>query len=162
MSGDVVVFSHLPGEQPFTSQRHQVVPVECRDDHDYWRGLSIAWATADTVVNVEHDIQVDDSIIETLLDCPQPLCAQTYPIYYTDGSVAFPYCAPERPDTWVREGAEWAVWAAPGFIKARRDARLSPLPERHWLEVEQATNEAVNGPWHLHWPPVQHRSDFLR
>lgn len=156
--GVLVVASHLPGETPFTSRRWRVRPVECRGDFDYSHGLAEAWASDLTVVNVEHDLEVDDDIIGRLVDCPEPLCAQTYLVHAASGihdAPAYPYVE-RQPGPWVRVGAEWAEWAAPGFIKARPEARVNPLPEKHWMGVEQATNACIRGRWHLHWPAVEH------
>lgn len=157
--GVLVVASHLPGEVPFSSGRWEVRPVECVGDFDYSRGLAAAWATGVTVVNVEHDLQVDDDLIAALVDCEHGLCAQTYLVHPVSGihdGPAFPFVE-HNPGPWVRYGTEWADWAAPGFIKVRADARHGPFPEKHWLSVEQATNHLVTGRWHLHWPPVEHR-----
>lgn len=157
----VVVASHLPGEEPFTSERFEVWPVECVGDFDYSHALGEAWATDRTVVNVEHDVEVSDALIQALLDCPEPLCAQTYPLYAAsgthgtaDGSV-YGYVETE-PGPWVTEGTLFADWAAPGFIKITAAARVNPFPEKHWLAVEAATNYFKQGRWHLHWPPVAH------
>lgn len=156
MTPVLVVASHLPGETPFTSDRFEVRPVECVSIYDYGQGLADAWATTATIVNVEHDVECSDGIIQALIDCPHPLCAQTYPIYQAGQPTAYPYCPPVDPATWVTEGTEWAVWAAPGFIKARPEARINPLPVEQWELVEQATNRHVTGRWHLHWPPAEH------
>ena len=157
----VVVASYLPGEEPFSSERFHVRQVECQGDFDYSHGLAEAWVSDATVVNVEHDLEVSDTLIQNLIDCPEPLCAQTYPLYAasgahgtTDGPI-YPYTA-TNPGAWVSEGTEWAEWAAPGFIKVTPDARVNPFPEKHWLTVEHATNYLTRGPWHLHWPPVEH------
>lgn len=158
----VVVATYLPGETPFTSNLWRVLPVECVSVFDYARGLATVWGSDLTVVNVEHDIEVTDDIIARLVDCPEPLCAQTYPLYRASGAhgteigPVFPYVDVE-PGPWVTEGAEWADWAAPGFIKATAAARTGLFPdEKHWMGVEQATNFYVTGRWHLHWPPVEH------
>ncbi len=157
----IIVASHLPGEKPFTSDRFTVRPVECVGDFDYSRALGQAWATDQTVINVEHDVQVSDALIQSLIDCPEALCAQTYPLYAASGAHGtqdgpiFPYCQ-TNPGPWVEAGTEWAEWAAPGFIKVIPAARTGPLPEKHWLAVEAATNFHTPGRWHLHWPPVEH------
>lgn len=159
--GVIVVASHLPGEMPFTSGRWDVHPVECVGDFDYSRGLAEAWATGNTVVNVEHDMQVDDDLIGALVECPEPLCAWAYRLYAASGAHGtadgpiFPFTATE-PGPWVDEGAQWAAWAAPGFIKVRAPARIGPFPGKHWLTVEHATNYFTAGLWHLHWPPIEH------
>ncbi|HET6911116.1 MAG TPA: hypothetical protein VFH54_17440 [Mycobacteriales bacterium] len=131
-------------------------------DLDYSRGLAAAWNDpAVTVVNVEHDVEVSDDLIAALVDCPEPLCAWTYPLYAasrahgTEHGPIFPFCA-TNPGPWVTEGTEWVEWAAPGFIKATAAARRGPFPDKHWLGVEQATNYLVTGRWHLHWPAVEH------
>ena len=157
----IVVASYLPGETPFTSERFTVQPVLCVNDFDYSHGLGEVWASSKIVVNVEHDLEVSDDIIARLVDCVEPLCAQTYPLYAASGSHGtehgpiYPYCA-SNPGPWVAEGDECAEWAAPGFIKVTPSARTGPLPEKHWLTVEAATNFHTPGRWHLHWPPVQH------
>ena len=153
----VVVASYLPGETPFKSSRYEVRPVECVSVFDYSAGLAAAWATDQTVVNVEHDLEVTDDLIAGLVDCPHPLCAQTYPIHASpDGVPFYPYTA-TQPGPWIDYGAVSASWAAPGFIKVSAAARFGPFPaEKHWLSVEMATNYYVAGRWHLHWPPVEH------
>lgn len=159
--GVIVVASYLPGETPFSSGRWGVRPMECRGDFDYSHGLAEAWSSASVVVNVEHDVQVNDDLIGALVDCPHPLCAQTYPLFAASGAHGtaegpiFPYCE-RNPGPWVEPGVEFAEWAAPGFIKVHPGARRGPFPEKHWLAVEQATNYFVTGRWHLHWPPVEH------
>lgn len=154
----LVVASYLPGETPFVSQRFDVVPVLCVGDFDYSRGLASAWATGKTVVNVEHDLEVSDDLIAALVDCPEPLCSWAYLVYPVSGihdGPAYPFTA-GNPGPWIREGEQWADWAAPGFIKVRPDARTGPLPEKHWLGVEAATNFHTPGRWHIHWPAVEH------
>lgn len=159
--GVIVVASYLPGETPFRSTRFTVKPVKCVGDFDYSIGLAEAWATTSTVVNVEHDLQVSDDLIQALIDCPHPACAQTYPLYAasgthgTDKGPIYPYCE-HNPGPWVVFGVEWAEWAAPGFIKIQPEARTGPFPTKHWLSVEAATNHFTAGPWHLHWPSVEH------
>lgn len=159
----VVVSSHLPGETAATS-RHPVHPVECDGPFDYHRGLAAVWDTDATVVNIEHDVEHADPLIDGLLACRYPACAYPY-LIYTHTPEPF-YCAAYGTAehwpgfwatcNWVQPGDEWADFAAPGFIKLDPDVRTPFGPECAWQGVEQTINDAMIGRWHLHWPPVEH------
>lgn len=172
MSGVVVVASHLKGAKHFRSKKFRVVSLPCVDDLDYWGGLAALWEGDLTIVNVEHDMECSDELIQQLLDCPHPLCTHAYmlrsPVYH--------YChrnGPQPPaggyeDWWIKEGEEWATYGGIGFCKITSQARVRPLEPREWPTLDIVLTRAVEGPevvpptvqhgrrWHVHWPAVHH------
>lgn len=159
MTDPVIMITRLPGDREWLSGKWDTTVVDCGgDDHAYGRALAEAWASDRTVVNVEHDLECSDELIQELLDCPEPLCARTYLVYAVSGihdAPAYPFCV-TNPGPWVTGGEEWAAWAAPGFFKATPEARMPNLPVRHWLCVEDVVNDWVTTRWHLHWPAIEH------
>lgn len=172
----VVVASHLPGEEPFFSERHMIFPVRCEGDFAYWAGLNYFWDTDEVIVNVEHDMDFTDELVDGLLACPEPLCAYPYQVYPT-ALGRYIYCAttdspsdltgegsPDQP-RWV-DGPEdkWAKWVSIGFMKIAPEVRLLPLAKMFWQWLEHSVNhstaEASGRRVHLHWPEVRHFHDY--
>jgi hypothetical protein len=169
----IVLCSYLPGEETFKSERFRVVPLECVDDLDYWGGLSALWETKHTIVNVEHDMECSDELIQQLLDCPQPLCTHAYRM---KGENA-PFCHRMGPlppagsilDYWVKGPEdEWATYGGIGLCKITPEARVRDLEAREWPTLDIVVTKAVEGPevvpgsvkegrrWHVHWPEIGH------
>lgn len=161
----LVVCSYLPGEGHFESKRFEVVGLECRGEFDYWAGVAAHWESAETLVLVEHDIEVTDEHIAELLACPHPLDSFAYRCHWIstgiDGGV-IAAGAGERdfyrqPDAYYLQGGEeWANWSAIGLVKIAPEARIAPLRREPWSQLELAVEAAVRRPWHMHWPPVTH------
>ena len=151
----VVVSSFLPGEGHYRSKRFTVRAIECDDAFGYWRGLSSIW-DGPTFVNLEHDLEVTDEQIAELLECPQPLCSWAYQMHWISTHLAADVYAHSNNGQLIAEGAEWADWSAIGLIKIAPEARIAPLRQVVWGQVEQAIAEAVSGPWHMHWPAITH------
>lgn len=152
----VVLCGHLPDEGYFHSERHQVIPFVCDDGFGYWRGLTDHWDGPETLVNVEHDLEISDRELDEITECPHPLCSWSYAMHWVStGAVAdtWPHTAGGK---FVTEGAEWAEWSAIGFVKIAPEARIAPLEKVLWRQVEDAIDKAVAKPWHLHWPAVPH------
>ena len=156
----IVVASYLPGEGPcLRSTRFELTRVECRGPYDYWRGLAKAWATDETVLNVEHDIELYDADIDDLLDCPHPLCTRAYECHWITTSLprdVFPMGHDRYQTDFTEEGTEWANWSAIGCIKVAPEARSRVLLMARWQNVEMAVEETITPPWHVHWPPLKH------
>jgi hypothetical protein len=161
----VVVCSHLPGEGHFHSERFRVAAVVCEDDYAYWRGLHEHWDSPATICNAEHDMEFGDEHIATLLDCPYPLCSWAYHGHWISTHLPGPVVAAgagardvaSHPDAYYLQGGEeCAAWSAIGLVKVTPRARTGPLRREPWNTLELAVNDAVRGPWHMHWPPVIH------
>ena len=156
MSDPLVLASHLPDEGHYQSDLYKVWSVLCDGDLAYSQGIAKHWDHPAPLVLIEHDVEVTDAHITRLLECNYPICAQSYPLHWiTTGHVVdeYPHKNNGIPVTY---GTEWADWSAPGFIKISPESRIAPLAECHWRHVEQAINDAVTGPVHIHWPPVPH------
>lgn len=154
----VVLASHLDGEGHFRSAKHPVRPALCRGDSDYWHALSALWETDWTIVNVEHDIEVIDAHLDELLACPHPLCSWAYECHFASTGRAEGIIAAGTGD-WAHHlqgGEEWADWSAIGLVKITARARTGPLAYRHWQQLERSVHNAVQRPWHVHWPLIPH------
>ena len=167
MTDDVlVVASHLPGEGVFRSERFRVEPVVCRDEYGYWQGLERHWESDLTIVNVEHDMEVDDEHLQALVDCPHPACFWAYRCHWLTTGIPGGEVAGGTGPNWrvrthqdagyLRPGDEWATWTAIGLIKVTPAARVAPLRRERWQRVEIAVEDAIQGPVHVHWPEIAH------
>jgi hypothetical protein len=136
-----------------------VVALPCSGDHDYSRGLQALWPTGQTIVNVEHDMECTDELIDQLLGCPHPLCSHAYRLHpvttgrpshwaHRDGGTNY--------GEWVETGTEWCGFTGIGFCKITPAARVRPLADSHWTAVDCAVSDATEGDWHMHWPGVEH------
>ena len=156
MSQPLVIASYLPGEGHYRSDRHNVVPILCDDDKGYWRGIVEHWDHPAPIINVEHDLEVNDDQIEELFVCKYSLCSFAYPMHWISTGNHNNVWPHSMNGEFVQAGDEWATWSAIGFVKIAPEARLSVPYECHWRQMEDAIDKAVQKPWHLHWPPVPH------
>lgn len=158
----VVVASYLPGEGHFHSDRFAVLAVRCSGLIDYWEGLHSVWGTEATIINIEHDLEVSDNHIATLLNCPHPLCSYAYQCHWASSHMdhdIYPHGKGTRYDYPVRYGTvdqEWADWSAIGCLKIEKVARIAELRREPWALLELAVEDAVARPIHLHWPEIRH------
>jgi hypothetical protein len=169
LKGPIVLASRLPGEKPLQSKKFRVVDLECVDDLDYWGGFAALWDEDVTIVNVEHDNECSDKLIQQLLDCPHPLCGYVYRLKGADDA---PYSYRQGPlppaggilDWWLKgPDEEWATFGGIGFCKITPEARVRPLESRDWHTLDIMVTKAVEGPevvpdgrnegrrWHVHW-----------
>lgn len=155
----LVVASHLPGEGHFRSEHFRVVPVCCVGEFDYHAALAAVWESDETIVNVEHDIEVSDEHVEALIDCPEPLCSWAYHCHWASTGLPHdviaagtgrrdPHTNPD-PDC-LTGGEEWANWSAIGLVKIAPEARIGPLRREPWQRLELSIHDAVKRPWHMH------------
>lgn len=161
----LIIASHLPGEGYLHSKRFEVRPVLCADEWDYWRGLAAEWDSGRTLINVEHDIEWSDEHIAELVACPHGACSFAYVCHWKSSGIAGGVIAAGagardselQPDAhYLQGGEEWANWSGLGLVKITRQARIGRLRREPWNRLELAVADAVRGPWHMHWPTVQH------
>lgn len=182
MRDDVVVTSsYLTGEEPIKSERYHVQGIECKraqGEFDYCTGLQRVWMTDKLLVNVEHDMEYSDELVDELIACPHPICAYAYQVFPT-ALGHYIYCATtveignDNPALsnphWIEEGDEWAIWSSIGFCKIDATARVKPLDRLFWQWIEHSINRVVGTyknaggagwSWHIHWPSIQHHHDY--
>jgi hypothetical protein len=115
------------------------------------------WRTSHTLVNVEHDHDPSDELIQELLDCPEPMCVWAYMLHHLPGP---PHYAQRDGGPgygeWIRPGVEWCGFSGIGFCKITPGARVRPLGESPWQEVDCAVSRATDCKVHVHWPAVAH------
>jgi hypothetical protein len=136
-----------------------VVPVPCVGELDYSRTLRSWWRTSRTIVNVEHDMEVSDELIQALLDCPHPFCTHAYTLFpVSTGKRAHYAQAASKPhiEDWIAAGVEWCAFTGIGFCKITPEARARRLGESTWQFVDLAVSAATDCPVHVHWPAVSH------
>ncbi len=96
--GVIITSSYLTGEEPVRSDRYSVQGIECKREHgefDYCDGLQSAWQTDKVLVNIEHDMETSDDLVDGLVRCPYPVCAYAYQVYPT-ALKRYIYCATSR------------------------------------------------------------------
>ena len=133
------------------------------DRYAYWASLAQIWRHSDVFVNVEWDMQFSPALVENLLACSYPLCTHAYQMHIPRTYWAHGQLPPEpglRETAsciqWVSEGEQLASIPGLGFCKIAPSVRLA-VPERcEWPAVEQMVNRVVQGPWHVHWPAIDH------
>lgn len=103
-------------------------------------------------------MQVNTDLIMDLLSCPEPLCSHAYRMYLPLECWAHGTLVNKQTTTveWALGGEDFVEYSGIGFCKIMPEARTGPLERASWRELEQSVNRAVRGPWHLHWPGVEH------
>lgn len=155
----VVLASHLPGAGHFESERFEVWPIECVEPESYCAGVAEWWESDKTIVNVEHDMECSDDLIQTLLDCPEPFCTHAYWLNAVSGGPHWSHRTGRQPPcggVWIEEGEEWADFGGIGFCKIAPEVRVRPLPESTWQFVDIAVFASVQQQVHVHWPATAH------
>jgi hypothetical protein len=136
---------------------YRFIPAPWNDDYDYWRGFERKWTADDVIVNVEHDMECSGRLLADLLACPHSLCTHAYLMHIPKTHFAHSTRADAMDGFWIGEGEEWAAYSGIGFCKIAREARTRPLGRMTvWRGVELAVNNATTGPWHVHWPAIEH------
>jgi hypothetical protein len=150
----VILASHLVGQPHFRSERFEVVGIECVEPEDYWRGVEAHWASDETLCILEHDMEVSDDLIQTLLDCDCAFGTWAYWLGIPSGGPHWAHRTGKKPPcggVWIETGDEWADYGGIGFCKITPQARVRPLPEQSWQFVDIAVFQAVDERVHVHW-----------
>jgi len=137
------------------------VALPCVNKYDYSRGWQTLWPTDLTLIGVEHDMEVDDGLIDELLACPEPFCTWAYLLHQPSTGGVSHYAQrlgakPPAGGDWIREGVEWCSFTGIGFCKITAVARVRPLKEGTWQFVDCQVSKATDVRVHVHWPPVAH------
>lgn len=160
----MILLSHLPGEEPFSSERFDITYAECAGDLDYSRAVQAAWGAAEPLVIVEHDMECSDALLERIFEHPSPLATYAYQLHWVSSHKPSAYCqrmGDFPPETRylgspISEGDEWCDFTGIGFCKIAPEARCEPLRASSWQFVDIAVNAAVSGRWAVLWPEVEH------
>lgn len=139
-------------------------PASFSKDTAYAETLARAWEAGRTIINVEHDNEFSQDLVDQLLLCPEPLCTHAYRMWvpYVRWAHGFAQNRAGMMVRWIDEGETLCDWSGIGFCKITPAARLmngeflEPLPLVHWRSVEAAVNQRVTVPWHVHWPEIEH------
>jgi hypothetical protein len=119
-------------------------PVDVSNSEtDYWNFLNDLWDQKKTFVVVEHDIVANKAAIESILECPHPWCAASYP-YFT-GEYAGLGCT-------KFEG--WFLEQYPGAFKETAEMEDTDHPKKHWCRIDQWLWVVLNSKGfnrHIHW-----------
>lgn len=160
----MVVSSYVSGgvRGPYRSERYPVWRIPCAEPGDYHRGLQSVWEDGFTLCVVEHDMEVSDDLIASLLGCPEPFCTWAYALYFPSTSRPEPHYAqrvglkPPAGGDWVSEGESWCHYTGIGFCKIAPEVRVRPLESCHWSHLDVSVAKACDGRVHIHWPEVEH------
>jgi len=149
---------------------YPVVYHPCREATDYADGLRKVWHHDGPLVIIEHDMVVPVSRLRELLACSSPLCAHTYWIALGVAGRRPMLSACINPlgphgNARVAIGDSVAWYAGIGCckltLKTRQAMGLPGLVTWTDLEVEVNRATTVSGPWHLHWPVLEHHHGFM-
>lgn len=152
----VILVGHLPHEGHFRSERHRVTSYLYDDDFGKWEAIVPYWDGPETLVHLDNDIELTDAHIDELLACPHAACSWAYRLHWASCGIAEGVMAQRFKGQYVTEGDEWSDISGHGLIKLTRAARVAPLRKAIWSRVEGSIHESFAGPWHLHWPEVNH------
>lgn len=160
----------VPDIAPTLIPHHRDVPVvywPCVTDGDYDRGVKAFWDTPATMVIIEHDIHVTDAILTQLLECPYPLCAVNYKLYPVSTGLTEPINAHRKvmrtgAMQWIEDGEPIADVASFGLVKFAWYIRqaIDLWEQGTWRDLDWRISKeymAIEQPFHIHWPEVQHR-----
>jgi hypothetical protein len=167
VSEPVILASILPGEPIFESEQFEVWPIECVEPENYWEGVAEWWDSDRVIVNLEHDVECSDELIQTLLDCDCAFGTWAYWLGIPSGGPHWAHRTGKQPPcggAWIETGDEWADFGGIGFCKIEPSARVRPLWEPKddddepptWQEVDIAVFASVHQQVHVHWPAVEH------
>ena len=154
MSEPVILASILPGEPIFESEQFEVWPIECVEPENYWEGVAEWWDSDRVIVNLEHDVECSDELIQTLLDCDCAFGTWAYWLGIPSGGPHWAHRTGKQPrcgGVWIETGDEWADFGGIGFCKITPEARVRPLEETDWTGVDCAVSRATDSRVHVHW-----------
>lgn len=162
---------------PYTDGRRQVDPdvmlpgcevmkVNCVTAETYEKAFQVLWTGlpfSESLIVLEHDVQVNLNMYQNLIDCPHGLCAQRYMLYPVTTGLQYPVCAHRKivgdHITWVEEDDEWADFVGFGFVKIDSRPCFLDLPKGTWRNLDSRVSNItrVEGEkWHLHRPDAVH------
>jgi hypothetical protein len=134
-------------------------------DRSYWEFLSRLWAKGESVVLVEHDIEVHSGVVPGFESCPEPWCVHP-----------FSRLLPGPHSTWDGDGWSAGIalltkslgcvrWSAelmaaePDLMEAVATVQVGGTPPGHWKTLDDAIArvlEARGYSAHVHSPEVRH------
>jgi hypothetical protein len=135
------------------------------DDRSYWEFLSRLWAKGESVVLVEHDIEVHSGVVPGFESCPEPWCVHP-----------FSRLLPGPHSTWDGDGWSAGIalltkslgcvrWSAelmaaePDLMEEVGEYAFPGLPAGHWRRLDDGIAqilEAHKYSVHVHSPEVRH------
>lgn len=148
--------------------RYTVYHYLCQQPYDYADAVRAHWDGDHTLVNVEQDMEPDAGMLESLLECPDPMCGQAYWLSCLSTGRREPlYCAFLGNNFMpLRYGDPHADAMGLGLIKLTAEARrrLGPPDRVLWnqLDYEILRHVRASGSlWHVHWPACLHHHGFM-
>lgn len=142
----------------------------CYSLTDYAEGLRSVWHNPGDLVIIEHDMVVPVERLEELRFCSHPICAHTYWIALGVAGRRPMLSASVKPmgsdhNPRVNDGDQSSFYSGIGCCKMNSATRRAmPLPSVvPWSDLEVEVNKAIDvaGPWHLHWPVLEHIHGFM-
>ena len=139
-------------------------------DRSYWEFLSRLWAKGESVVLVEHDIEVHSGVVPGFESCPEPWCSHP-----------FSRLLPGPHSTWDGEGWSAGIalltkslgcvrWSAelmaaePDLMTVVGQMAFPGLPPGHWRRLDDAIAQVLEArkySVHVHVPEVKHHHHLI-
>jgi hypothetical protein len=129
------------------------------DDQAYWRLLRDYWAAGETFIVVEHDVLPTRELLESMWQCPEPLCTGDPAPGATLQCVKFAAALIGQFPTLLSDIGPHSWQGLDLAIEYRVDRNL---PIRHYLCGSGAATRHWHYPGepkrHMHGPPTRHLS----
>jgi len=149
--------------------RYTIYHYLCRDTYDYADAVRAHWDGPHTLVNLEHDMEPDDGMLESLLECDSDLCGQAYWLScLSTGRYEPLYCAFLGGNFLpLQYGDTQADAMGLGLVKLTAQARQAlGTPDRvPWNQLDYEILKHVRASgllWHVHWPACLHNHGFMQ
>ena len=149
--------------------RYTVYHYLCQGPYDYADAERYHWEGDHTLINIEHDMEPDDGMLEEMLACPEPLCGQAYWLScLSTGRIESLICA-FMGDSFmpIEFGDDRAQAMGLGRVKLTAEGRRAlGTPARvKWNELDYEILRHIRSTgllWHVHWPVCIHNHGFMR
>lgn len=144
--------------------RWEVINWPCSGPYDYSDGLARVWSHPGDLLIVEHDLAPTIADVARIELCLHPRCAGAYWMSsVTTGRLRPSTSALNRlpSQDFVPPGTPWADLTGIGFARIKESARRRAPVRAEWGWVCEAVNNAVGGPWHIHWPTIPHHHGLM-
>lgn len=135
----------------------------CEHSLDYALALRENWHTPGDLIIIEHDMAPTMAMLDALVRCPEPQCAQAYWLSGVSTGLRQPVLAAYGTslDDTIDYGDPYARRVGIGLVKIAKESRILLPPLVGWEAVCTAVNESVRyNRWHIHYPACMHYHGF--
>lgn len=141
----------------------EVVIAPCWQSLDYALAIRENWQTPGDLIIIEHDMAPTLKMIDELVRCPEPQCAQAYWLSGVSTGRREPVLAAYATslENTIAYGDRYARRVGIGLVKIAKSSRILLPALVGWEGVCTAVNDSVRFErWHIHYPACVHYHGF--